>query len=81
MIVTQSDARKILARVYPNMGTPVRLTTACTVGVRPVYETELGLPTLAWRKVATGKDSAVRIGRFLPGGAIDWSWDNTGAQS
>jgi hypothetical protein len=81
MIVTQSDARKIIAAAYgPDF--KFRLTIACTVGVRPVWQTNLGIATLAWRKLAVDSykgrkataPSAVKIGRMLPNGAIDWNY-------
>ncbi|OGT90129.1 MAG: hypothetical protein A2286_00065 [Gammaproteobacteria bacterium RIFOXYA12_FULL_61_12] len=73
MLVTQKDARRLLAEQYPGM-TAIRLTTTTQVAVRPCYETDLGMPSLAWRKVCPGKDSAVRIGILLPNSTIDWDW-------
>ncbi|MBU0501430.1 MAG: hypothetical protein KJ558_10065 [Gammaproteobacteria bacterium] len=73
MIATQKDARRILAAHYP--GLKIRLTTRTQIGVRPVVEMSIGLPTLVWRKLDIGADSAVRIGQLTPGGGIDWGWD------
>ena len=76
MVLTQRDARKVIAKVYgPDFA--FKLTTQCTVGVRPYYQTELGLVTLAWRKLVSGPDSVVNVGRLLSNGAIDWSYDPT----
>ena len=68
MIVTQRDARRILSAMFPE--TPVKLTTKCTVIVRPVFDPR---PSVAISKIAPGKDSAVRIGQLLSGGQIDWT--------
>ena len=73
MIVTQRDAAKIIAAHY-GLDFDYRLTTGCTIGVRPVFETQLGFLTLAWRKMATGRNSAVRIGLMRPDCTIDWNW-------
>ena len=70
MIATQQDARRIIASLYDAM--PFKLTTKTTIGVRPVYDVR---PTLVWRKLDKGRDSAVRIGRMaFPSTDIDWSW-------
>lgn len=70
MIVTQADARRIIARHYgQEWADKTRLTTDCTVGCRPSYDPR---PNLCWRKLATGKDSAVAIGVMVAGGGIDW---------
>lgn len=81
MLVTQSDARKIIAAAYGS-DFKFRLTVRTTVGVRPVHQTNIGMPTLAWRKLAVDRvkggpamlPSAVYIGRMLPNGAIDWDY-------
>lgn len=70
MIVTAADAKRIIRAAYgPEFA--FRLTKQCTVGVRPVYDPA---PMLAWRKLATGKDSVVAIGRMVANGAIDWEY-------
>lgn len=74
MIVTQSDARRIIAAHY-GLEFDYRMTTGCTIGMRPRYQTELGFLTLAWRKLATGKASAVAVGLVTPTGSIDWKWE------
>lgn len=79
MIVTQTEARNIIRSTYGS-DFKFRLTIACTIGVRPVHQTNIGMLTLAWRKLAVDSfkgrkgncPSAVKIGRVLPGGAIDW---------
>lgn len=71
MIVTPANARKIIAKHYPDM--KFRLTTAVTIGLRPTYFTDLGVPTLAWTKVARGKDSIVKIGVLQQNLTIDWN--------
>lgn len=69
MIVTQSDARKIIKAAYgPDL--TFRLTTQCQVAVRQIYDPR---PSLAWRKLLPG-DSAVCIGCVLPSGDIDWDY-------
>lgn len=81
MIVTQNDARKLIAAAYGS-DFKFRLTIKTTVGVRPVWQTNIGMPTLAWRKLAVDSfkgrkatlPSAVKIGRMLPNGAIDWDY-------
>ena len=72
MIVTQADARRIIKDAYPYM--PFRLTKSCSIGVRPTHETALGIPTLCWRKLLSGRDSAVQIGIMLADASIDWDW-------
>lgn len=72
MIVTQKDARRLITASYP--GLLVRLTVRCSIAARPKFEMVLGLPTLAWCKLQKGKSSAVRLGRVLAGGQIDWTW-------
>lgn len=74
MIVTRPNARRIIAEKYGSEFRP-RFTTKTTIGVRPVYQINLGFPTLCWRSLATGKDSAVKIGRLHSGGLIDWDWE------
>jgi hypothetical protein len=72
-IYTAKDARAIIRAYYgPDFG--FRMTTGCTIGCRPSYQVDIGLPTLAWRKLATGPDSAVAIGELKTSGGIDWSW-------
>jgi hypothetical protein len=71
MIATQADARKIITKHYPDM--KFRLTTEVTIGLRPSYFTDLGVPTLVWTKVARGKDSVVKIGVLQPNLTIDWT--------
>lgn len=73
MITTQQNARRILAGHYSWLR--IRLTVRTQIGVRPVYETSLGIPSLAWRKLDAGKDSSVRIGQLLPNGDIGWNWE------
>lgn len=73
MIATLADARRIIAAEY-GLDFKFRITKACTVGVRPVYQTNVGMHMLAWRKLDAGKDSAVRIGRIHSGGQIDWEY-------
>jgi hypothetical protein len=73
MTLTEREARAAIQRAYgPDF--KFRLTTNCTIGVRPVYQMNVGMHTLAWRKLATGKNSAVKIGRVMSGGAIDWDY-------
>lgn len=69
MLVTQKDAKKILGSIYPEV--QLRFTTGCTVIVPPIIDFR---PKLAYRKLAPGPNSAVRIGLFLHTGEIDWSW-------
>lgn len=64
----RSDAQRIIASHYPGM--KFRITTGCTIGVRPVFDFR---PKLAWRALAKGSDSAVAIGVLLPSGNIDWN--------
>ena len=71
MLVTVNDARKIIKKHYPNM--QFKITKSCQIGVRPDYETIIGLPTLAWHKLDRGKDSVVKIGVMLPNGSINWN--------
>ena len=70
MIVTQSDARRIIRAAYGEEFA-CRLTGRVTLGVRPVFDPR---PTLAWIKIAPGRHSAVRIGRMLPDCTFDWHW-------
>ena len=74
MIVTDKDARTLIQRAY---GTDFkfRLTTRCQIGTRPTWQTTVGMVTLAWRKLAAGKTSAVAIGRLSAGGSIDWTYN------
>lgn len=72
MIVTLQNARKIISTLYPDM--PFRITKSCQLGVRPIYDPR---PAIAWRKLDSGTDSAVKLGLF-DGHMIDWEWD--GAQ-
>lgn len=74
MIVTQSDARLTLFAVYGDEARSWRLTTKCQIALVPTYKTALGTPTLAWRKLESGRDSLVHVGRMHSGGAIDWEW-------
>ena len=76
MIVTARDARKIIAQHYGNDFEYRILSRSTTLGVRPVLQTTLGYPTLAWIRLSPGQDSAVRIGKLLPDNTIDWMWDN-----
>lgn len=75
MRVTPTNARQII-RAHYGESFKFRITTGCTIGVRPIYETQIGLPTLVWSRVVRGNDSIVRIGRLLPGLTIDWFWEN-----
>jgi hypothetical protein len=75
MLTTRENARRIIRDHYGDAIKP-RFTTRCTIGVRPLIDTALGRYTLAWRSLATGSDSAVALGRLLPGNTIDWQWDN-----
>lgn len=71
-ILTRSDARRVIASHYPGM--PFKIFhRSMSIGVRPVWETKWNLPTLAWRAVAPGRDSAVRIGILKPSGDVDWN--------
>jgi hypothetical protein len=74
MIVTRADARRIIAREYgPEF--KFRLTSgSAQIGCRPVGDPR---PSLAWRALAPGADSAAVIGLLLPGGAIDWQHEVT----
>ncbi len=76
MIVTSSDARRIIARHYgEEFAKGIRFRPhGCSVYVRPSYEAAIGKPTLCSRKLLPGRDSVVRIGRMLPSGAIEWDW-------
>lgn len=80
MLVTQADARKIIAAAYGS-DFKFRLTVRTTIGVRPVWQTNLNMHTLAWRKLCVDRKgdlpSAVYIGRVLPNGAIDWKYELT----
>ena len=70
MLVTQSDAKKIISAHYPEMSFKLSAKSA-NIGVRPVYDAR---PILVWIKLDTGKDSAVKIGQLLRDCTIDWSW-------
>lgn len=71
MIIDRRSARALIARHYPGM--PFRITSSSTtIGVRPVSDPR---PTLAWRALCAGSDSAVRIGIMRPTTDIDWSAD------
>lgn len=70
---SERDARAII-RAYYGPDFKYRLTAGCTIGTRPVHDTNLGLPTLVWRKLATGNGSAVAIGQLTAGGGVDWAW-------
>ncbi len=72
MITTDRDARRIIKQAYGD-SFEFRLTTGTQIGCRPVYE--LGIrPMLAWRKLASGKASAVAIGQLFTNGTIDWDY-------
>jgi hypothetical protein len=75
MMTTKSNARRIIRDHYGDALKP-RFTTRCTIGVRPVADIAMGRYTLCWRSLATGADSAVQLGRLLPGNTIDWQFDN-----
>jgi len=75
MIVTQRDARRIIEREYGQDFDFRLLAKSTQIGVRPMWQIELGKVMLCWLKIAPGKDSAVRIGRLLPSGDIDWSYE------
>lgn len=81
MIVTQSDARLTLFAVYGADANNWRLTTKCQLAMIPVFKIQLGTPVLAWRKLESGKDSLVHIGRVSAGGAVDWDWMYPGASN
>ncbi len=76
MIVTQDQAREILARHYP--GLRLRLTTQPQYAVRTTAEHALGMYSLAWVKLTAGARSHVRIGRISwiisVGTDVDWTW-------
>jgi hypothetical protein len=77
MIVSQHDARRILQKYYGS-AFKFRLTTREQIGVRPVFDQGI---TLAWKKLDTGRASAVRIGqvRDMRVGCpvvIDWNWSD-----
>lgn len=72
MIVSVNQARRIIQAHY-GKEMKFRITTACTMGVRPNFEIVLGIPMLAWAKIASG-DSLVKIGKLHPTGMIDWNW-------
>jgi hypothetical protein len=74
MILGRTDARALIRRYYPGMRIVIRADQP-TVGVRPIVDP---LDTLAWRALAKGADSAVRIGRVIEPGVdlrIDWDWE------
>jgi len=77
MLVTQADARRIIKEAYGD-NFKFRLTTSCTIGVRPVWQVNLNMHTLAWRKLHADKKgdlpSAVYIGRLMNNGTIDWDY-------
>lgn len=75
MIVTPSDARKIIKAHYGN-DFEFRITTGVTLGIRPNYEILSGIPMLAWTRMARGADSVVKIGLCSPTGIVDWNWTN-----
>jgi len=76
MIVSQSDARKIIAEVY-GADFKFRLTARTTIGVRPAWQVNLNMPMLAWRKLTVDRKgdlpSAVYLGRVQLAGTIDWN--------
>lgn len=71
MMMTNRDARNFIQKAYPEM--KFRITSKVTIGVRPNYETILGIPTLCWRKLDKGNDSVVKIGILLSDNSIDWN--------
>jgi len=77
MIVTQADARRIIKEAY-GKDFKFRLTTSCTIGVRLVWQVNLNMHTLVWRKLHADKKgdipSAVYIGRLMNNGSIDWDY-------
>lgn len=76
MIGTKEQARAAIAASYgAEFAASLRFVkrAGATLLVRPSYETQIGLPTLVWRKPAAG-DTYVHVGRLLPGLTIDWSW-------
>lgn len=66
MLVTQSTARRIIKRHFPDLD--FRLTTKCQVVLKPIYDPS---PAIAWQKLVPG-NSIVRIGIVMPSGRIDW---------
>src|SRR5262245_13713393 len=74
MIVTQRNAREILAKHYGDAAKAFKLRTTTQIGIRPVYEVQFGKVQLAWRKLAAGSDSACCVGCVLSDGTIDWDW-------
>lgn len=73
MIVTQSDARKIIAKHHPDI--KVRLARTLTVVSLPIWEHRAGALALCWHKLDASPGSAVRIGRMDANFQPDWSWE------
>jgi hypothetical protein len=71
MIVSRDHARRLIAAHYP--GWKFRITAARdTIGVRAVTDPR---PTLVWRSLVRGEDSAVRIGILRSDNTVDWQAD------
>ena len=71
-IVKVELARKII-KLYYGLNFDFKiLTKSTTLGVRAVYETQIGLPTLAWIK--NSDTQMVSIGSLNENGTIDWNW-------
>lgn len=73
MLVSINDGRKFIADNYP--GLKYRLSTKTTIGNRPVFESMVGLPTLAWKRVDLLPESMVAIGLVQPNHVINWGYE------
>jgi hypothetical protein len=71
MNLAREIARAFIAKQYPGM--KFRLTRKATIGVRPVFEVDLGKPVLVWKK-SQFDGCRIDIGQLLPGGGINWQW-------
>lgn len=82
MIATEDQARKVIAAIYgPVYAESVRFVErhGYSIMMLPTWAEEIGLPILAWRKLESGSDATVWLGRYLGFDKdsaifIDWTW-------
>lgn len=68
MLYTRDNARRVIREAYgPDF--KIRITTSCTIGVRPSTDDRV---MLAWRALDKGKDSVVSVGILSRDGQISW---------
>jgi hypothetical protein len=83
MIATQNQAREIIASIYgQEFADSVRFVkrSGPSILMRPSFMHEIGLPTLAWRKMEAGADATVWLGAYLGwdhDGVIYFNWEWT----